>query len=69
MRVCDMCGATLSGLGNLMNMYEVTFKRLGVYSMDGGDDSFKADLCVECGMKIRERLAGGRKDFEEVSNR
>ena len=68
MRVCDMCGATLSGLCDLVNMFEVTFKRRGVYSM-GIDDSFTADLCVDCGMKIRERLTGGRKDFEEVSNR
>ena len=68
MRVCDMCGTTLSGLGNLVNMYEVTFHRCGVYSM-GVDDGFTADLCVECGMKIRERLARGRKDNEEVSNR
>jgi len=68
MRVCDMCGKTLSGLGNLVNMYEVTFHRYGVYSM-GIDDGFTADLCVECGMKIRERLTGGRKDFEEASNR
>lgn len=68
MRVCDMCGATLSGLGDLVNMFEATFHRRGVYSM-GVDDSFEADLCVECGMKIRERLIGGRKDSEEVSNR